>query len=505
MTPEEFVQSVLTQTRHMSRPVYRGQGDSSWTLRSSAVRRLLKAHGNKLLEDEDKLRERVNEYHKDRLIEPMQALEGGKWSDLEKLSVLQHQGAATRLLDFTRNPLVAIWFACDGHPGKDGKVFALDINEGKGMARTVKHYEPNRSLGARVIAQQSVFIVCDPLVPEDFFTSIVVPAQLKDSLKSYLERFGLSKNMLFGDVPGLATANAVNVPLRQTELIPWNEYLDAGHRAHKAQQYEDALAAYTSYAEALPNVAQPYCLMGDTLSALRRFEEARSAYTKAIENLDRPIYVGDGVVVGGEISDTMSRALYFNRGNVQAAVGEHHNAVADFDEALRRGYSPVRDVRYNQGNSYFQLGAFEEAHQDFEAAWSERKGSDAALAMGNCKVMMGQFEDGVSRYVDGTTSEPEQTARACLDSANQASGLAELLDGREYRVSRDGLNVFVEAACIGGSFPFAGNTGNTGNIPSGMVTAHGGKGYKGAKGFSVSIVSPSGPPIMGRVPDEESQ
>ena len=66
-----------------------------------------------------------------------------------------------------------------------------------------------------------------------------------------------------------------------------------------------------------------------------------------------------------------------------------------------------------------------------------------------------------------TTSEPEQTARACLDSANQASGLAELLDGRECRVSRDGLNVFVEAACIGGNFPFAGNTGNTGNIPSG--------------------------------------
>ena len=75
MTPEEFVQSVLTQTRHMSRPVYRGQGDSSWTLRSSAVRRLLKAHGNELLEDEDELRERVNEYHKDRLIEPMEALE----------------------------------------------------------------------------------------------------------------------------------------------------------------------------------------------------------------------------------------------------------------------------------------------------------------------------------------------------------------------------------------------------------------------------------------------
>jgi len=435
----------------------------------------------------------------------MEALEGGKWSDLEKLAVLQHQGAATRLLDFTRNPLVAIWFACDGHPGKDGKVFALEINEGKGMARTVKHYEPNRSLGARVIAQQSVFIVCDPQVSEDLFTSIVLPAQLKDSLKSYLERFGLSKNMLFGDVPGLAAANAVNVPLQQTELIPWNEYLDAGHRAHRAQQYEHALAAYTHYAEALPTVAQPYCLMGDTLSALRRFEEAREAYTKAIENIDRPIYLGEGAVVGGEISDTMSRAVYFNRGNVQAAVGEHHNAVADFGEALRRGYSPVRDVRYNRGNSYFQLGAFEEAHQDFRAAWSERKGSDAALAMGNCKIMMGKFENAVSRYTDGTTLEPEQTARACLNSANQANGLAELLDGREHRVRRDGLNVFVEAVGIGGRFPFSGNTGNTGNIPSGMVTAHGGKGYKGAKGFFVEIVSPSVSPIMGRDPEEEPQ
>ena len=505
MTPEEFVQSVLKQTRHMSRPVYRGHGDSSWALRSSAVRRLLEAHGSELLEDGGELRERVNQYHKDRLIEPMEALEGGKWSDLEKLSVLQHQGAATRLLDFTRNPLVAIWFACDGHPGKDGKVFALDINEGKGMARTVEHYVPNRSLGARVIAQQSVFIVCDPLVREELFTSIVVPAQLKDSLKSYLERFGLSKDMLFGDVPGLATANAVNMPLPQTELIPWNEYLDTGHRAYKAQQYKDALPAYTAYADALPNVAQPYCLMGDTLSALCRLEEARAAYTKAIENLDRPIYVGEGVVVGGEISDTMSRALYFNRGNVQAAVDEHHNAIADFDEALRRGYSPVRDVWYNRGSSCFQLGVFEEAYQDFEAAWSERKGSDAALAMGNCKVMMGKFEDAVGKYVDGITSEPEQTARACLEGANQAKGLAELLDGRKYRVRRDGRNVFVEAACIGGSFAFAGNTGNTGNIPSGMVTAHGGKGYKGAKGFFVAIVSPSGAPTMGRAPDEESE
>ncbi|WP_431247265.1 FRG domain-containing protein [Leifsonia xyli] len=37
---------------------------------------------------------------------------GRQVSDLELLADLQHYGVATRLVDFTSNPMTALWFAC---------------------------------------------------------------------------------------------------------------------------------------------------------------------------------------------------------------------------------------------------------------------------------------------------------------------------------------------------------------------------------------------------------
>ena len=48
-------------------------------------------------------------------------------SDLEKLVLLQHYELKTRLLDFTFNPFIALYFACSNpnDKDKDGEVFAL--------------------------------------------------------------------------------------------------------------------------------------------------------------------------------------------------------------------------------------------------------------------------------------------------------------------------------------------------------------------------------------------
>ncbi len=507
MTPEEVVQAVMDKSQTMTRPIYRGQADADWAPESGAVDRLRKAYGEDIPIDQSELRNLVAEYHREQLIMPMQVIDGAILSDLQRLSVLQHQGAATGLLDFTENPLFALWLACTEEPAKDARVFVLDIGDPQ-IARNgrtledpfeaglfVVYYEPDRSLGARIVAQQSVFVICNPLIPAQHLKSVVVPQSSKGPLQDYLTRLGLSQMSLFGDIPGLAAANTRRTPLQRTEPLTAEQHRDRGNRAYQAGRYEDALAAYEAYVVVLPDVAQPHCLKGDALAALGRFEDANLAYTKAIENLDRPMDFGRQVIVDRKVAGSMmSRALYYNRGNVRAASGDHPGAIKDFDTALQHGDGPNRYVLKNRGNSKFALGMFPEAYRDFKAAWLEREGSGAALAMGNCKVMTGKFEDALQRFLNGTAAEPEGSAANCRANAEQARRIMETLNAHAFRTRREGVILFVEAAHVQKTpthFPFVGNQGNTGNIPSGMVTAHGGKGYAGAKGFAVVIVPPS--------------
>ncbi len=508
MTPEEIVQAVAGQSHNMTRPVYRGQADADWAPESGAVHRLREAHGEDLPVDEGALRALVVEYHRERLIMPMEVIDGLDLSDLQRLSILQHQGAATGLLDFTENPLVALWFACTAEHEKNAKIFLLDIGDhqiahnGRTMedpfdaaGQVVVYYEPDHSLGARIVAQQSVFVICNPHIPAQHLKSVVVPWSSKRPLENYLTQLRLSRMSLFRDIPGLAAANTRSEKLQRTESVTPKQHRDRGNRAYQARRYGDALAAYEAYASSLPGVAQPYCLKGDALAALGRFEDANLAYTQALENLDRPIDLGKQVAVDREVVEpTMSHALHYNRGNVRAVVADHLGAISDYDVALQHSDVAKRDILKNRGNSKFALEMFAEAYEDFEAAWLEVRGSDAALAMGNSKVMTGEFEAAYGQYLEGTAAEPAGSAAHCRANAEQVRRILEALNRHAYRIRLEGLIVFIETAHVQGTFhhfPFAGNQGNTGNIPSGMVTAHGGKGYKGAKGFSVAIVPPT--------------
>ncbi len=504
MPPEEIIQSVVGLSCPMSRPVYRGQAASRWQPLSGAVRRLQAAYGDAFPTEEHELRTLVDRYHKEHLIMPMEVVDGAQLKDLQRLSVLQHLGAATALLDFTESVLVALWFACAGCPNEDGRVFVLDIGDhhvarnGRLMDNpfdagpAVVYYEPDRSLGGRIIAQQSVFLICNPVIPDASLISAIVPVDSKGPLRDHLTRLGLSEMALFGDVPGLAVANSTRTPLQPTWPLSPGQHRDRGNRAYQAGRYEDALAAYQAYAEALPAVAQPHSLKADALAVLGRFEEADQAYTMALQNLGHPIYVQGHVVSGTEpLAAMMSRALFYNRGNVRAAVGRHNDAVADFDAALLHGYEPSRSVLLNRGNSKFALTKFAEAHEDFEAASSEREGSDASLAMGNCSVMLGRFEDALLSYIHGSTREPDGSAANCRANAEQLRRLTGTLPGNEHRVKHEGWMVCVEAEGMGRVFPLAGNTGNTGNTGSGLVGLPGGEGYEGMDGFAVSIRPPS--------------
>ena len=127
--------------------------------------------------------ERYIKYHQEVLIEPARTngfnLENGrKLTDLELLAKLQHFGAATGLLDFTRSTLVALWFACE-NTAVDGNLFVININDisiGRITSKKAKikigdlfrskepplwYWEPTVSgdAQARILLQHSLFII----------------------------------------------------------------------------------------------------------------------------------------------------------------------------------------------------------------------------------------------------------------------------------------------------------------------------------------------------------
>lgn len=91
--------------------LYRGQADSSWGLIPKAYRDNRFQNEYALIQEFDRLR--PDEF--------------AGLTYIEKLIKMQHYGLPTRLLDFSENPLVALYFACESEANmsKDGVVYAL--------------------------------------------------------------------------------------------------------------------------------------------------------------------------------------------------------------------------------------------------------------------------------------------------------------------------------------------------------------------------------------------
>lgn len=175
------------------------------------------------------------------------------WNDLEILGDLQHNGAATCLVDFSRNVLISLWFACGGIKSSSstdndmksedaGVLYCYDVNEDlikRNNLKIVKESDLTKpiedflvetkpvtnycsnteysffmwtpsNLNNRIARQDSVFIFGLPIftIENHSILKIVIPSKIKQKIRRALEfYFDVTDTSIFNDRHGFATIN----------------------------------------------------------------------------------------------------------------------------------------------------------------------------------------------------------------------------------------------------------------------------------------------------------
>lgn len=191
---------------------FRGQADTEWELLPKAGRQPF------LLPDDQHL-DRFNHWAK-QAIAYLPAFPANEW---ERLAIAQHYGLATCLLDWTFNPLVALYFACSASVSANGVVYCYDpvsvINEEtvsfRGSVIRGMGFAP-RAISPRILNQRAAFTVHLPpnrsvsiqesslMRGEPSLVRLVVPSKYKAELLTLLDDYGVNRVTLFPDLEGLS-------------------------------------------------------------------------------------------------------------------------------------------------------------------------------------------------------------------------------------------------------------------------------------------------------------
>ncbi len=193
-------------------PVFRGHSRTTYVLKPSIGREGYSKDLEKQIFLEFK-----KQYHRYTQEKPQ--------NDMEVLFLAQHYGLPTRLLDWTYNPLAALFFACKNNNEKekesDGRVYIKMVgnvlrdhteeNEGEKMPETLdkiidyKKYTPiiPDYTNIRYLNQQSMFFICDP-TEEEKGGYITIKKGAKKKILEDLAVCGIDEKFIYPGLEGLS-------------------------------------------------------------------------------------------------------------------------------------------------------------------------------------------------------------------------------------------------------------------------------------------------------------
>lgn len=271
---------------------------------------------------------------------------GRKLRDLEILAELQHFRAATCLIDFTYNALIALWFACDQYSAnatRCGKVVAArtdqehqfrevtlellekDIdyfffgNDGR-TPQLYKWQPPHQN--NRIISQQSIFLFGAVEIDPD--QECLILGSKKQEIRESLEQVhGITEAMLFPDFEGFARQHNQNAPYTQ---LAASQYRKRGNQKLKEGKFEEAIDAFNEANKVDPSEWSDYHNRGNAkerllsqsgATSINEYKGVIADYTEAINlNPNNPV-------------------SYFQRGTLIASRGNAHEAFPDLEKALQ--------------------------------------------------------------------------------------------------------------------------------------------------------------------------
>lgn len=225
--------------------MWRGQPDVEWPIHTTGYRRLQSGKSEPTEKDMRRYEKNLMKHATHR---GFRHVEGRRLTDWELLARLRHYGAATRLLDASRNAYIALWFAVDGHLDRVGLLLGVHsgflagyeseaeikpydtLLDGLESKKKLRTWEPT-SVSPRIAAQHSQFLISpvvhaatgSVLIPDEDEESsllIAIKPELKQIIRQWLiEVLDIRTVTLFPDLEGFSEANSVVVPLG--EMYRW--------------------------------------------------------------------------------------------------------------------------------------------------------------------------------------------------------------------------------------------------------------------------------------------
>ena len=218
--------------------LFRGQPSCNWPLKHSLSRKLLPC-----LDEEDHIaiESKALARFQEQAHLQIEASLLPKRDDLPRWwAILQHHGAPTRLLDWTKSPFVALYFAVIDRPEQDGGIWWFNVGalmeqmderssfekkiDNAGFGDYFQALKGPRILfpldcyqkSQRMIVQQGAFTVCRNIMGDHgeiisealsgidrAHNLLVIPKEKKAELLRKLELFNITANSLFPGIDGL--------------------------------------------------------------------------------------------------------------------------------------------------------------------------------------------------------------------------------------------------------------------------------------------------------------